>query len=64
MFKRLLLDDWTCVITLTAFVTAVTIYACFAWRALRMRGPQLDHLARLPLADDDAQPAADRHDEK
>jgi hypothetical protein len=51
MFRRLILDNWMAVFTLTAFATALSIYLCIAWRALRMRPAQREQLARLPLED-------------
>lgn len=52
MFRRLLLENWMGIFTLIAFVTAVSVYASIAWRALRMPRPQRDRLAHLPLNDD------------
>ena len=56
MFKRLVLDPSVTVVTITAFVTAVSIYVAFAWRAIRMKGPQLARFENLPFAT--ATPAA------
>jgi hypothetical protein len=42
MFKRLMLDDTTAIVTVVAFLTAATIYAAAVWRAFRMKRPQLD----------------------
>ena len=56
MFKRLVLDHSVTVVTITAFVTAATIYVAFAWRAIRMKGPQLARFENLPFAT--ATPAA------
>jgi hypothetical protein len=61
MFRRLLLEDTAAIFTLAAFLTAATIYAAVVWRALRMKRPQLDRFARLPLQDDATRPAS-RHD--
>ncbi len=51
MFRRLLLDNWTGIFTLVAFVTALSIYLSITWRALRMPRVQRDHFANLPLND-------------
>mgnify|MGYP001432781423 CR=1 FL=1 len=51
MFRRLVLENWMAVFTLTAFVTALTVYLCCAWRALRMRPVQRERFARMPLED-------------
>jgi hypothetical protein len=50
VFRRLLLDDSAAVFTITAFVTAATIYVAFAWRALRMPRAQREQLEHLPFA--------------
>ncbi len=51
MFRRLILEHWMAVFTLTAFVTALTVYVSIAWRALRMTPVQRERFARLPLKD-------------
>lgn len=59
MFRRLILEDAAVLFTLTAFVTAVSIYVAIGWRALRMKRPQIERFENLPFAI--ATPAA-RHD--
>jgi len=49
MFKRLVLDSSVALVTIIAFVTALTIYVAFAWRALRMRQTQLSRFENLPF---------------
>lgn len=56
MFKRLVLDHSVTIVTIIAFVTAASIYVAFAWRAIRMKGPQLARFENLPFAT--ATPAA------
>lgn len=51
MFRRLLLDHWMAVFTLTAFATALSVYLSMAWRAARMPREQREHFANLPLKD-------------
>jgi hypothetical protein len=51
MFRRLILENWMAVFTLTAFATALSVYLCCAWRALRMRPAERARFARLPLDD-------------
>lgn len=51
MFRRLVLEHWMAVFTITAFVTALTVYVSCAWRALRMKPVQRDRFARMPLED-------------
>ncbi len=60
MFKRLVLENTTAIVTIAAFLTAASIYAAVLWRALRMGRPQLDRLARMPLQEE-TRPAS-RHD--
>lgn len=59
MFRRLLLEDATAIVTIVAFVVAASIYLAFAWRALRMKRPQLARFANLPF--ETATPSA-RHE--
>ncbi len=49
MFRRLILEHWMAVFTITAFVTAFTIYLTCAWKALRMNPAQRERFARMPL---------------
>lgn len=50
MFRRLVFENSAALFTIVAFVTAASIYVAFAWRALRMKRPQLDRFAALPFA--------------
>ncbi|GAB5558925.1 MAG: hypothetical protein SynsKO_05720 [Synoicihabitans sp.] len=52
MFRRLLIEDWTAIFTIVAFVTVASIYLTMLYRTLRLRRPQVEHLSNLPLADD------------
>ena len=49
MFRRLVFENSTALVTIIAFVTASSIYLAFAWRALRMRRSQLSFLENLPF---------------
>jgi hypothetical protein len=60
MFRRLVLEHTTAIVTIAAFLTAASIYAAVVWRALRMKRPQLDRLAQIPF-EDETRPAS-RHD--
>lgn len=51
MFRRLVLDHWMAIFTLTAFVTALCIYVGITLSALRMTPVQRERFARLPLND-------------
>ena len=59
MFRRLVFEDSAALFTIVAFITAVSIYVAFTWRALRMKRPQLARLENLPF--DPATPSA-RHE--
>ena len=52
MFRRILIEDWTTIFTLVAFVTALSVYLTIFYRAVRMRRSQTDHLANLVFEDD------------
>ena len=47
MFRRLVFENSTAIVTIIAFFTASSIYLAFAWRALRMRRAQLTFLQNL-----------------
>jgi hypothetical protein len=59
MFERLFLADWTALVTLIAFATALSVYGTIFYRTVRMTPPQRDRLARMPLDDE---PTARHHD--
>jgi hypothetical protein len=56
MFRRLVFENSAALFTLVAFITATSIYVTFAWRALRMKRPQLARFENLPF--DTATPPA------
>jgi hypothetical protein len=49
MFRRLILEDSAAIFTISAFVTAFSIYTAITWRALRMKRPQLERFENLPF---------------
>lgn len=49
MFRRLAFENSAALFTIVAFITAATIYVAFAWRALRMKRPQVAHFENLPF---------------
>ena len=49
MFRRLVFENSAALFTIVAFITASSIYATFAWRALRMKRPQIARFAQLPF---------------
>jgi len=56
MFRRLACENSAALFTIVAFITAASIYAWFAWRAFRMKRPQIAHFENLPF--DTATPEA------
>lgn len=60
MFERIVYEDWHVVFPVTAFIVAAIFFTVMSWRALRMKRPQIERLARLPL-EDDPDPAS-RHE--
>lgn len=62
MFRRILIEEWTTIFTLVAFVTALSVYVTIMYRTLRMRSSQTDRLARLPLETELKTPKSDRHE--
>ncbi len=52
MFERIQYEDWHVVFPIVAFVVAAVFFTFMSWRALRMKRPQVDRLARLPLDED------------
>lgn len=49
MFRRLVFEHTAALFTIAAFVTAVSIYVAVAWRACRMKRPQVARFAHLPF---------------
>jgi hypothetical protein len=60
MFRRLIFEDSAALFTITAFITAASIYVTIGWRALRMKRPQLSRFENLPFST--PTPAANSHD--
>jgi hypothetical protein len=60
MFQRLIYEESAALFTVTAFITAASIYLTIGWRALRMKRAELDRFADLPFAA--ATPSARPHD--
>ena len=49
MFRRLVFENSAALFTISAFITAVSIYVAVAWHALRMKRPQLERFENLPF---------------
>lgn len=52
MFKRLILEDYSVLCTVVAFIVAATIFIATVWRALRMPRAQIERFAQLPFEAD------------
>jgi hypothetical protein len=50
MFRRLVFEDSAALFTIAAFITAFSIFVTIAWRAIRMKRPQVEHFENLPFA--------------
>ncbi len=60
MFQRVITGNSEAICTVMAFVVAATIFVSAAWRAIRMKPSQSDHLSRIPFETDT--PASTSHD--
>jgi len=49
MFQRILYEDRQLVFPIVAFTAAAAFFVVMSWRALRMKRPQVERLARMPL---------------
>ncbi len=49
MFRRLVFENSATFFTIAAFVTALSIYLMIAWRAMRMKRPQVERFENLPF---------------
>ncbi len=49
MFRRLVFENSAAFFTIAAFVTALSIYLMIAWRAIRMKRPQVERFENLPF---------------
>jgi len=49
MIIRFFISHLTALSTAAAFAVAASIFIAVAWRAVRMRSPQIDRFAHLPF---------------
>lgn len=49
MFRRLVFENSAAFFTIVAFISALSIYLMIAWRALRMKRPQIERFENLPF---------------
>ena len=52
MFQRIIYADWHAVFPIAAFIVAAVFFTVMSWRALRMRRPEVERFARMPLEDE------------
>lgn len=64
MFRRLVFENTAALFTLAAFIAAASIYLAFAWRALRMKRPQVARFANLPFESDTPAASAARSSDR
>lgn len=57
MFKRVIYDNWSLIIPVTALVTAFIVYGVVVFRTLLLKRDKTDHLASLPLDQDEQRPS-------
>ena len=49
MFERIFLPDSTALYTIAAFSVASSIFLTVAWRAIKMKGVQVERFENLPF---------------
>jgi hypothetical protein len=49
MFKRVLVEDWAHIIPFVSFFIFFTVFIVMSVRAIRLRKPERDRLASMPL---------------
>lgn len=64
MLRRVHFDDWQAIITIVAFVLCFSTFLWFAFRALRMRRSERDHLSNLPLEQDEDSPVSNHNEQR
>lgn len=57
MFKRVQFAEWQPILTIAVFFVTMVVFAYFTWRALKLTHDEKDHLANLPLEDDEHEPS-------
>lgn len=61
MFKRLILEEWQMVIPVVAFALTFAVFLVLSAKAILLGKKQSDHMASLPLANDDGSQQKDKH---
>ena len=53
MFKRVILEDWQLIVPYICFALIAGAFIAIVIRAVRMKKPDIDRLASMPLKDPD-----------
>ncbi|MCF6311245.1 MAG: hypothetical protein L3J39_02230 [Verrucomicrobiales bacterium] len=60
MFKRLILEEWQMVIPVVAFALTFGVFLILSAKAILLGEKQSEHMASLPLANDDGSQKKDK----
>lgn len=60
MFKRLILEEWQMVIPVVAFILTFAVFLVLSAKAILLGKKQSEHMASLPLVNDDGRPEKDK----
>lgn len=56
MFQRVTFEEWQGIITIVAFFIFLLTFLFLAWRAIRMKREEREHLSNLPLETEESSP--------
>lgn len=56
MFQRVIHQDWAAIIPIISFIITAGFFIAISLRAMRLKKPEREHLANLPLEDGETQP--------
>ncbi len=56
MFQRIIHHDWAALIPIISFIITAGVFIAVSIRAIRLRKPERDHLANIPLDDGTTDP--------
>jgi hypothetical protein len=51
MFQRVIHHDWAAIIPIISFVITAGFFVAISIRAIRLKKPEREHLANIPLED-------------
>ncbi len=61
MFKRILVEDWAQIIPVISFFIFAAVFLVVTIRAIRLRKPERERLASLPLENESTNPSTIHH---